>query len=65
MRAWRGFVKGLCMRVKQLDENEVKSGKLLLIVHGTPAEVEHTRELLDQSSSRANTIHPEPIEASI
>jgi len=53
------------MRVKQLDENEVKSGKLLLIVHGTPAEVEHTRELLDQSSSRANTIHPEPIEASI
>lgn len=46
-------------------ETEVKTGKLLLIVHGTPAEVEHARELLDQSSSRATTVHPEPVEASV
>lgn len=39
-------------------ETEVKTGKLLLVVHGTLAEVEHARDLLHQSDARTTTVHP-------
>jgi len=41
-------------------ETEVKTGKLLLVAHGTPDEVELAKELLDKSHAKA-TIHAEPI----
>lgn len=40
-------------------ETEVKSGKLVLIVHGTSAEVEQARELLSQTQSLQTTVHAE------
>jgi len=43
-------------------ETEVKTGKLLLVAHGTPDEVELAKELLDKSHAKA-TIHAEPIAA--
>lgn len=46
-------------------ETEVKSGKLLLIVHGTAHEVEQAKALLDQSDSLTTTVHHEAIEAAV
>lgn len=40
-------------------ETEVKNGKLLLVAHGTPVEVERAKELLDQSQAESTTIHAE------
>ena len=41
-------------------ETEVKNGKLLLVVHGTPEEVERAKELLDQSEANSTAVHGEP-----
>ena len=38
-------------------ETEVKNGKLLLVAHGTPAEVERAKNILDQSSGIKSTLH--------
>ncbi len=40
-------------------ETEVKNGKLLLVAHGTLAEVEHAREILNQTQALSPTIHSE------
>jgi len=40
-------------------ETEVKNGKLLLIVHGTPAEVTSAKELLEQTHVEQTTLHAE------
>lgn len=42
-------------------ETAVKTGKLLLIAHGTADEVEHARELLDQSNANSTTMHTVPV----
>ena len=41
-------------------ETEVKEGKLLLVVHGTAEEVEHAKDLLNQTEATATTIHAKP-----
>jgi hypothetical protein len=41
-------------------ENEVKNGKLLLVVHGTLDEVENAREILSQTQATI-TVHGEPV----
>ena len=41
-------------------ETEVRNGKLLLVVHGTPDEVENAREILNQTQSTI-TVHGEPV----
>jgi len=38
-------------------ETEVKSGKLLLVAHGTADEVEHARDILHQSQAETTTVH--------
>jgi hypothetical protein len=38
-------------------ETEVKNGKLLLVAHGTPGEVERAKNILDQSSAIRSTLH--------
>lgn len=40
-------------------ETHVKNGKLLLVVHGTPEEVERAKELLDQADATSTTVHGE------
>ena len=40
-------------------ESEVKSGKLLLVAHGTAEEVERAKDLLDQSHAKTTTVHAE------
>jgi hypothetical protein len=40
-------------------EAHVKNGKLLLLLHGTPEEVEHAKELLDQTDASSATVHGE------
>ena len=40
-------------------ETEVKNGKLLLVAHGTPAEVERAKELLDQTKATSTTFQSE------
>ena len=40
-------------------ETEVKTGKLLLLVHGTTQEVEHARDLLRETQAQTTTIHAE------
>src|SRR5579862_3210921 len=40
-------------------ETEVKNGKLLLVAHGTADEVEHAKDLLDQSHAKTATVHGE------
>ena len=46
-------------------ETEVKTGKLLLIAHGTPDEVVLAKKLLDHSRAKSATIHVEPASASV
>ena len=38
-------------------ETEVKNGKLLLVVHGTPAEVEHAQDILHQTQAQTTSFH--------
>ena len=40
-------------------ETEVKNGKLLLVAHGTPDEVERARDLLHQTQAKTTTVHAE------
>jgi uncharacterized membrane protein len=42
-------------------ETEVKNGKLLLVAHGTPDEVERAKELLDKSRAKKTTVHAEQV----
>ncbi|NQV24111.1 MAG: permease [Rhodopirellula sp.] len=46
-------------------ETEVKSGKLLLLIHGTVQEVEHARDLLGQTQAETTTVHTEAAEISV
>ena len=41
-------------------ETEVKSGKLLLVAHGTADEVQRARDLLHQTGAETVTVHGEP-----
>ncbi len=43
-------------------ETEVKSGKLLLVAHGTSDEVERARDLLRQTQAKTATVHAEPVD---
>ena len=40
-------------------ETEVKNGKILLIAHGTVAEVERVKKLLDRTETTTSTVHAE------
>jgi hypothetical protein len=40
-------------------ETEVRNGKLLLVAHGTPAEVEHAKDVLHQTQAKTTTVHAE------
>ena len=40
-------------------ESEVKNGKLLLVAHGTPDEVERAKEILHQTEATTTAIHAE------
>ena len=40
-------------------ETEVKNGKLLLVAHGTAADVERAKELLDRTAAETATVHAE------
>jgi len=41
-------------------EAAVTTGKFLLIVHGTPEEVQHAKDRLDDAQATETTIHAEP-----
>jgi uncharacterized membrane protein len=41
-------------------ETEVKSGKLLLVAHGTPEEVERVKAVLEQTHAKSTAVHGEP-----
>ena len=38
-------------------ETEVKNGKLLLVAHGTPEEVERAKNILHQTQAQTTTVH--------
>ena len=40
-------------------ETEVKNGQLLLVAHGTSAEVERARDILNQTQAKTTTVHAE------
>ncbi|MBI3861895.1 MAG: general stress protein [Planctomycetia bacterium] len=40
-------------------ETEVKNGKLLLVAHGTPEDVERAQEILHQTQAQTSTVHAE------
>ena len=42
-------------------EANVKAGKFLLILHGTPQEVEHAKDRLDNTQATETTVHTEPV----
>ncbi len=42
-------------------ETEVKKGKLPVVVHGTPEEVHHAKDLLDQADVHSTTIRDEEL----
>ena len=42
-------------------ETQVKNGKLLLVAHGTPEEVERAKDLLDQTEANSTTVHGEQL----
>ena len=42
-------------------ETEVKSGKLLLVAHGTADEVEHARDILRQTGVETTTVHAQRV----
>ena len=46
-------------------ETEVKSGKLLLVAHGTADEVKRARDLLNQTGAETTTVHAEPAAAAV
>ncbi len=46
-------------------ETHVKNGKLLLLVHGTPEEVERARKLLGQSDATQTTVHGEELATAV
>jgi uncharacterized membrane protein len=46
-------------------ETEVKNGRLLLLVHGTPDEVERAKDLLDQTPAKTTTVHAESAAVSV
>jgi hypothetical protein len=46
-------------------ETEVKNGKLLLVAHGTPAEVERAKDILHQTQAQTTTVHAEQVAASV
>jgi len=39
----------------------VKAGKFLLILHGTPQEVERAKDRLDNTQATETTVHAEPV----
>ena len=41
-------------------ETEVKNGKLLLVVHGSPRKFEHAKDLLNQTQATETTVHAKP-----
>jgi hypothetical protein len=42
-------------------EESVKAGKFLLILHGTPQEVERAKDRLDNTEATETTVHAEPV----
>ncbi len=42
-------------------EAKVKNGKLLLVLHGTDDEVEHAKDLLDQTQAKTTTVYAEQV----
>ena len=42
-------------------ETQVKNGKLLLVAHGTADEVQHAKDLLDQTEATSTTFHGEKL----
>jgi hypothetical protein len=42
-------------------EANLKAGKFLLILHGTPQEVEHAKDRLDNTQAAETVIHAEPV----
>ena len=42
-------------------ESEVKSGKLLLVAHGTPEEVERAKEILHETEAKTTTVHAKQV----
>ena len=42
-------------------EANVKAGKFLLILHGTPEEVERAKDRLDNTQATETTVHAEPV----
>lgn len=42
-------------------QTEVKKGKLLLIAHGAPDDVERAKNLLRQSPAPKTTVHAQPL----
>jgi len=42
-------------------EADVKAGKFLLILHGTPEEMEHAKDRLDNTQATETTVHAEPV----
>ena len=42
-------------------ETQVKNGKLLLVAHGTAAELERAKELLDQTDANSTALHAEEL----
>jgi uncharacterized membrane protein len=46
-------------------ETEVKNGKLLVVAHGTPEEVDHARTLLNQTQTTARGARAEPAVAGV
>jgi uncharacterized membrane protein len=50
--------------VLQYEEN-VKAGKFLLVLHGTPDEVEHAKKCLDRTHATETTVHGEPVAACV
>jgi uncharacterized membrane protein len=46
-------------------EASVKAGKFLLILHGTPQEVERAKDCLDNTQATKTTVHAEPLAACV
>ena len=42
-------------------ENEVKNGKLLLVAHGTPEEIELAKVVLRQTQAQAVAVHVQQV----
>lgn len=50
--------------VLQYEEN-VKAGRFLLVLHGTPQEVESAKRCLDNTHAMETTLHTEPVAACV